>query len=99
MSEISTEFFSLSVRLLIVILKKEIKNVVTERVIRSSKPIIFSNNSLEILDYQDFDAKIKIHGFLIQSSKKEWGFQWRLWLVNSNLELLRKVSSNNAINQ
>ena len=37
---------------------------------RLSKRIIFNENFLETLDYQDFEAKIKINGFSIDFSSR-----------------------------
>ena len=48
---------------------KEIKSVVTEKhPFGYSRSIILINNFLEVLDYQDFDARININGFSVKSS-------------------------------
>ena len=67
MTENLKESFSLTAKLIILTLMMQIKTVVTEKHLFGDRGSFFSNNFLEKLDYQDFDAKIKIKTFSIGS--------------------------------
>ena len=61
--------------------------------------MICSNNFLEKLDNQDFETRINIDGFSIESSSTEVKLSFEGWIDENKLELLTKFILNSEIYQ
>ena len=74
LTKIEIESFSPNVSLLI---ETFVKDSYREAPFQQSRRKIFTNNFLENLDHQDFDAKIKNKSFTSKPPLQEWNFQMR----------------------